>query len=211
MLSQAITKNAVILGSFAAATAILIAVIFQSTKDEIARQERLAAQKALHEIISADLYDNDVLNDFIVLSQSQSAHLGFNKEVTKVHLAKQDHRITALVFESIAPDGYSGDIKLLIGIHINGYITGTRVLNHKETPGLGDKIDIKKSHWMLSFDGKSLADPSKDKWNIKKDGGEFDQFTGATITPRAIVRRIRQTLEFYEEQSDLLLSNPIEK
>jgi electron transport complex protein RnfG len=108
------------------------------------------------------------------------------------------------VLSSIAPNGYNGEIKLLIGIKYNGELAGVRVISHKETPGLGDKIDAKKSDWILKFEGLSLTNPTESKWKVAKDGGEFDQFTGATITPRAIVEAVKKSLVFFQQHRDQL-------
>ncbi len=199
MLQKAITKNSTILAAFAAATALLIAITFQSTKAKIGEQQRLAAQKALKEIIPESLHDNDLLATTHTLSFEEAMQFGI-KEPLKLHIATLNGDLSAIAIPAIAPDGYSGDINMLIGIDIQGQLTGVRVLNHKETPGLGDKIDLKKSDWILGFNGKSLSNPTHENWAVKKDGGEFDQFTGATITPRAIVKRIKQTLEIFNAQ-----------
>jgi len=105
---------------------------------------------------------------------------------------------------TVAPDGYSGDIKLIVGINLDGTIAGVRALSHKETPGLGDKVDLRKSNWILNFNGRSLLQPSIEQWAVKKDGGTFDQFTGATITPRAVVKSVKKALLFFQQQRDVI-------
>jgi len=112
----------------------------------------------------------------------------------------------ALVIEALAPDGYSGTIRLLVGINIDGSLGGVRVVAHRETPGLGDAIEEERSDWILGFTGKSLQDPPLQKWAVKKDGGAFDQLTGATITPRAVVKAVRQALLYYRDQKDALFA-----
>jgi electron transport complex protein RnfG len=116
-----------------------------------------------------------------------------------------------MVFEMTVPDGYSGPIRLLVGVDGNGVLLGTRVIAHKETPGLGDKIEKEKSDWILGFKGKSLTDPKLDRWKVKKDGGDFDQFTGATVTPRAVVNGIRRVLLYFDQQKDALYKEYSEK
>lgn len=199
MLGKSVSQNSLILGAFAAVTAALIAATYQGTKANIIEAERRAAQKALFEIVPQSKHNNDLLGETIELSAQHSAELGYDSPVS-VHVAKQNGAVVAMVFPVIAPDGYSGDIKLIIGVDTDGHIAGVRVLNHKETPGLGDKIELAKSDWILTFDGKSLANPDEERWKVKKDGGEFDQFTGATITPRAIVRAVKSTLQLYRSQ-----------
>ena len=113
-------------------------------------------------------------------------------------MIRSEGRVTGFIFPATAPDGYSGDISILAGLNLSGELLGVRVIEHKETPGLGDKVDLKKSNWILDFAGKSLSNPSIDSWAVTKDGGDFDSFTGATITPRSMVRRIRSVLEYYQ-------------
>lgn len=205
MLGQSITKNSLILGAFAAATAAVIALTFQSTKTRIAAEERKAASAALIDMIPTSRHDNDMLTDTLTLSQKQSEALGFSTLV-EINIARANHQPIAFVVPAIAPDGYSGDIKLIVAINIDGTLAGTRVLAHKETPGLGDKIDLRKSQWIRSFDNLSLSNPAQSQWAVKKDGGYFDQFTGATITPRAVVKRVKHTLELYNQHKEQWLN-----
>ncbi|HEX6928013.1 MAG TPA: RnfABCDGE type electron transport complex subunit G, partial [Gammaproteobacteria bacterium] len=119
-----------------------------------------------------------------------------------VYRAYKDGEPVAALFTSVAPDGYSGPIYLLVGIHADGRIAGVRVLGHKETPGLGDPIEIERSDWITGFDGRSLGDPPPQQWDVERYGGVFDQFTGATITPRAVVRAVRNTLLYFERHRE---------
>ncbi len=201
MLGRSISKNSLILGLFAAATAAIIAGTFQLTQTRIAAEEKKAASAALIDMVPKSRHNNDMLEDTLTLDLETSKSLGLTQPAI-VHIAKQDNQPVALVIPSVAPDGYSGDIKLIIAINIDGTIAGSRVLAHKETPGLGDKIDLRKSDWIKSFDGKSLNNPKIEKWKVKKDGGIFDQFTGATITPRAVVNRIQKTLAIFQDNRD---------
>ena len=206
MLGKSITKNSVILGGFALVTAAILAFTFQATAEKIAEQEKRAAEKALLQIVPRERHDNDMLSDTLTFSAEQSAVLGAKGPVD-VHLAKLDGELVAAIIPAIAPDGYSGEIKLIVGVNADGSVAGVRVLAHKETPGLGDKLDLNKSDWVLSFNGKSLLNPTANKWKVKKDGGEFDQFTGATITPRAVVKRVQHVLEFFEANKAALTQN----
>ena len=201
MLGKSITKNSLILGAFAAVTAGIIALTYQGTKNQIAAEERKAASAALIDMIPISRHNNDMLNDVVVLNNDDSYALGFTTPAT-VNIAKWDGRAIAMVIPSIAHDGYSGDIKLIVAINLDGTLAGVRVLSHKETPGLGDKIDLRKAPWINSFNNLSLKNPSVENWQVKKDGGHFDQFTGATITPRAVVKRVKQTLELFEQQKN---------
>lgn len=204
MLGKTISTNSLILGAFAAVTAGLIAFTYQSTEARIIAAERAAQQQALFEIVPPERHDNNMLNDVIVLEPTAAAALGL-PEATAIHVAKQQGKPVALVIPTVAPDGYSGEIKMIVGVNIDGTVAGVRVLSHKETPGLGDKVDISKSPWVHSFAGKSLGTPKPEHWAVKKDGGAFDAFTGATITPRAVVRQVKHVLEYYQNhQAELL-------
>lgn len=205
-MGKTVRANSLLLGLFAAVTAGLIALTFQSTKVRIVESERLAAQKALSQIIPTQNHDNDLLETVISLTKKQALQLGHSEPV-EINVATKSGKPVAYIFPAVAPDGYSGDIKLIIGINLDGTIAGVRALAHKETPGLGDKVDIKKSDWILSFDGKSLQKPKQERWKVKKDGGEFDQFTGATITPRAVVRQVKAALELYQSDANTILES----
>lgn len=204
MLGRSIRQNSAILGLFALATAGVIALIFQATAPRIADAQYRAAQKALLEIVPAQRHNNDLLSDTITLKPAQREALGIKAEDTG-YVARMDDTPVAVILPSVAPDGYSGDIRMIIGINMDGTVAGVRVLNHRETPGLGDKLELAKSSWILGFNGRSLDNPETERWQVEKDGGEFDQFTGATITPRAVVRRVRDTLQFFEKQQTTLL------
>jgi electron transport complex protein RnfG len=148
--------------------------------------------------------DNDPLQDRIEVSEPDLLGSG----VTRVYRIRGGGEPVAVVLDPVVPDGYAGPIKLLVSVLADGTLGGVRVLAHRETPGLGDKIETAKSDWALSFDGKSLADPTEEKWKVKRDGGIFDQFTGATITPRAIVKTVKNTLLFVRQQGAALYEQP---
>jgi Na+-translocating ferredoxin:NAD+ oxidoreductase subunit G len=159
----------------------------------------------LLEIIPQSRFDNDLLLDTIMLPESAQTLLG-NVGGEEVYVARKNKKIIGVIVPAILPDGYSGDIKLIAGVNTDGTIAGVRILTHKETPGLGDKIDIKKSQWVTSFTSRSLENPSDSGWNVKKNGGEFDQFTGATITPRAVVKQVHKILQFVDEHKKSLFT-----
>jgi electron transport complex protein RnfG len=129
-------------------------------------------------------------------------------ESTVVYRGRMGDEPVAAVLTPVVPDGYSGPIKLLVAVHRDGVVGGVRVISHKETPGLGDRIETEKSDWVLGFSGKSLSNPQAERWRVKRDGGVFDQFTGATITPRAIVTAVKKTLQFVQQNGDRLYSAP---
>lgn len=207
MMHLSIGKNGLLLFIFAVITAGTLAFTYEGTKDTIKESQRKAAQKALLEIIPQSRFDNDLLLDTIAIPESAHALLGKLSDEA-IHVARKNGEIIAVIIPAIAPDGYNGDIKMIAGVNIDGSVAGVRVLVHKETPGLGDKIDIKKSQWVNSFTGRSLNNPAANGWKVKKNGGEFDQFTGATITPRAVVARIYNVLRFADENKTLLFSSP---
>jgi electron transport complex protein RnfG len=202
-LFASIRRNSLGLGIFAVLTAGLIAITHQLT-DHTIKDNILSAQiAAFNEILPADLYDNDLTKDIALLPVNPL--LG-SQESIKIHIARKNGDVTGIIFETIAPRGYNGNLNMLVAINKNGVVTGSRVISHKETPGLGDKVDLKKSKWILSFANKSLANPPLKSWSVKKDGGSFDQFTGATITPRAVVRAVKNTLIYFEQNKDALLA-----
>ncbi|MDZ4337403.1 MAG: electron transport complex subunit RsxG [Pseudomonas sp.] len=195
-------KNALVLGLFAIVTVGLVAVLQQATAERIANAEREAQVRALSEILPQDSYDNHLLDNSI---QLHDPLLG-SKSPQTAYIALKDGKPSAVILRATAPDGYSGAIHLLIGIHADGRLAGVRVLGHRETPGLGDKIELAKSAWIRSFDGKSLSNPGEDGWAVKKDRGEFDQFAGATITPRAVVKAVHKVLQYFDANQEQLFA-----
>lgn len=193
-----------VLTLFAIATGALIAGTYLGTKDEIEIQEKRAQAKALLEIMPSHTHDNDMVEDYFLVSDTALLNL---RQERRIFIARQSGEIAGFIIPSVAPDGYSGDIRLITGINRQGDIAGVRVVSHKETPGLGDKVDLKKSDWILSFNEQSLTMPAPEQWKVKKDKGHFDAFTGATITPRAVVKAVYQTLQYYEANKQQLIEN----
>jgi len=204
-ISRSMLKNALVLGLFAIATVGSVAVLQQATAERIAKAERAAQVRALSEILPQGSYDNQLLDNSI---QLHDPLLG-SKSPQTAYIALKDGQPSAIILRATAPDGYSGAIHLLIGIQANGQLAGVRVLSHKETPGLGDKIELAKSAWIRSFDGKSLNNPNDEGWAVKKDRGEFDQFAGATITPRAVVKAVHKALQFFDANRQQLFANQV--
>lgn len=206
MLNPAITRNAVILGLFAVGTAALLALTHDNTRQRIHCNHVAALESSLYEVFPRDKADNNLLTDMIRVDDRR---LGRGEHF--VYRARQQDTPTGAVMETVAPDGYGGAISLLVGVDRGGRITGVRVVPpHNETPGLGDKIETRKSDWILSFDGRSLDNTPAENWAVRKDGGEFDQFTGATITPRAVVDAVHRALRYYRENRDELFERPTE-
>jgi electron transport complex protein RnfG len=206
MLGQSITRNSLLLGLFAVCTTALIAGTFLLTKERIAEQKRLAEEKALLEIVPRSRHDNAMLDDTLALDAA-SPGLGLGED-RQAYVARNDGEVVAVIIPAVAPDGYTGDIELIVGVNRDGTVAGVRALAHRETPGLGDKVDIKKSNWVRGFEGKSLDNPRPERWAVKKDKGEFDQFTGATITPRAVVAATLRVLQFAEANRSSLFGEP---
>ncbi|HCB44442.1 MAG: electron transport complex subunit RsxG [Pseudomonadales bacterium] len=200
--SRSILRNSVILGLFAVATVGMIAVTQQTTAERISEAQRRVQLSALNEIVPHDQHDNDLLTDSFTVQDRQYLSLS---APANAYRARQGERVSAVILPVVAPDGYSGRIDLLVGIRADGSIAGVRSVSHRETPGLGDKIDAGKSQWILSFNGKSLSMPIPEQWAVKKDGGQFDQFTGATITPRAVVKAVYQALTYFDQHRAALL------
>jgi len=201
-ISRSMLKNSLVLGLFAIVTVGLVAVLQQATAGRIANAEREAQVRALSEILPQGSYDNHLLDNSI---QLHDPLLG-SKSPQTAYIALKDGKPSAVILRATAPDGYSGAIHLLIGIQADGRLAGVRVLGHKETPGLGDKIELAKSVWIRSFEGKSLSNPGEDGWAVKKDRGEFDQFAGATITPRAVVKAVHKALQYFDANQKQLFA-----
>jgi len=184
------------LGVFAFFGVVLLASVQWLTKDNIAENIRQRHLQRLHDIIAPNTYDNDLLGTAVEQKIDQQGLA----ETLKIYQANLGGTAVAKIFEVTSLEGYSGAISLLIGVNIgDNSLRGVRVTSHKETPGLGDKIETNKADWILQFAGKSLNNPTLDKWKVQKDGGTFDQFTGATITPRAVVNTVRETLKLSAE------------
>ena len=194
-ISRSMLKNSLVLGLFAAITVAVVAITQQSTESRILQAERAAQIRALGEILPAQSYDNALLDNVITLNEPLLGH----RTETPAYLATRAGQPAAVILQANAPDGYSGTISLLIGIMADGTLSGVRVTQHKETPGLGDRIELAKSPWIKSFDGKSLRNPAERGWAVKKDQGDFDQFAGATITPRAVVSAVHKALQYFDQ------------
>lgn len=205
-LGESITRNSVLLAIFAVLTTLLIASTYLSTRDRIAMEKRHAEEKALLQIVPRERHDNSMLDETIPVG-AQSTGLGL-REDKRIYIARQGGEVVAAIIPATAPDGYTGEIDLIVGINTDGTIAGVRALAHKETPGLGDKVDIRKSDWVLGFNGRSLTNPDLSGWAVKKDRGVFDQFTGATITPRAVVAATLRALQFAEANRAQLFDEP---
>jgi len=191
-----------VLTTFGIIGASLVGFSYQGTAERIAQNEREALLKQLSIIVPQHRLDNDLLSDQITIQAPDD----LGTDSTVVFRARKQGKPVAAVFSPVIARGYSGSISLLVGVYTDGSIAGVRVITHKETPGLGDKIEAERSDWIKGFDHKSLERPVADRWKVKRDGGDFDQFTGATITPRAIVSAVKSTLNYFSSHQDILFT-----
>jgi electron transport complex protein RnfG len=175
---------------FTAISIAIVTTIKEQTKVQIAQNIRTNLLQKLNEIMPSQNYDNDLIST----EKKQDVFLHNIKQTIIIYTATKNNKKVATLIKHIYPKGYTGDITLLTGIDTQGKLLGVRVISHKETPGLGDRIELKKSNWIRQFKGLSLTNPIN--WSVKKDGGNFDSFSGATITPRAIVNATSEILKF---------------
>lgn len=201
---QQMLKSTGILVAYALFGTVILAFIFNITHVEIEKNEANARRALLAETLTPHSYNNDLIaNQFLV---APDALLGSEGSPNRAWQAQMNHTPVAVVLEATAPDGYGGKINMLIGIVANGQISGVRVVEQHETPGLGDYIELAKSQWIHIFDGKSLSNTPNDAWQVKKDGGQFDYMTGATITPRAVIQAVHHALLYAAAHHALLFS-----
>lgn len=205
MMLFSISRNALLLAGFAIVCTSAIALISVLTKPVILEQQQIALQNNINQIIKPNRYDNKIINScFTVIDEKL---LG-DKQPKQVFIATQDDQPIAALIQTSTFKGYSGEIKLLVGIYKNGKVAGVRVNSHTETPGLGDKIQTNKSDWILSFDDQKYLPSLKRKWEVKKNGGDFDAFTGATITPRSVILAVKDTLVYFQKNKTTLFNTP---
>lgn len=205
MFFISISKNAAILLLFAVISSGLSALTYWLTKDKIQSEKELALQRMLVEIVDEKYFNNDVYRDCVLVKSD--ANIAKNNSA-KLYRMRKNGDNTAVIIETTTAEGYSGDITIAVGIFTTGKISHVRVIDHKETPGLGDKVEARKSDWLTQFTNKSLDTDNQDKWQVKKDGGQFDAITGATITPRAVVGAVRDSLLYWEENKNQLFTWP---
>ena len=199
--ARPLLKSALSLGLVAIIGTTLLSGVNRLTAARIAEQERRGILEQLGQIIGPARYDNSLQDDWFAFTDE--AHFPQGQQVV-AYRARSDGKPVAVILRFAAVDGYNGPIGLLLGIESDGRIAGVRVTTHRETPGLGDAIEAAKSDWIRAFDGKSLDQPSLDNWGVRRDGGVFDQFTGATITPRAVVAAVRNALLYYRDNADMI-------
>ncbi|MER0432096.1 electron transport complex subunit RsxG [Aeromonas caviae] len=202
---KSMRKNGLTLALFALGCTAMVVLTNELTRDRIAHQQELEKLRTLQALLPEGSYDNDLVASCKLVSSRE--YLG-SDEPMPLYTATLKGVHTGYALETVAPDGYSGAIRMVVGTDAKGAVSAVRVLAHKETPGLGDKIELKKSSWIESFTGKSLTTDNDTTWAVKKDGGEFDAFTGATITPRAVVKAVKNLLLLQQEHPELLRDAP---
>ena len=209
-LRHSIIQNTARLAAFAVLAAIILTAVYATTEARIANQRQVTERQALNMIFPPNRHDNDLISDSYVLDLESTEFSNLEllglRENSNAYIARINMEIIGLILPVVARDAYNGDINLLVGINADGSVTGLRVTAHRETPGLGDLIDLRISDWILSFNNRSLNNPEVSSWTVRKNGGDFDQFTGATITPRAVTVATAKALRFFEENKSMLLS-----
>jgi Na+-translocating ferredoxin:NAD+ oxidoreductase subunit G len=196
-------QTAINLVFFAVIGTAILASVFYMTHDAILKSEEAEKLKLITEIVPHALFDNEIIQD--TLSIPADPLLG-TEDATIAYRARLQGQPSVVALEAIAPDGYSGKINLILAIRADGELTGVRVVAHKETPGLGDYIELPKSQWITGFDGKSRGVYKDADWKVKKDGGQFDYMAGATITPRAVIKAVNKALIYFGENRDKLFA-----
>jgi Na+-translocating ferredoxin:NAD+ oxidoreductase subunit G len=203
--SRGVVRAALALGAAALVAGSIAMLGHEATRDRIAADDRARRAAQLESLLGGLVHDNDLLADLTYVRDPDL--LGTTSPVP-VYRARLAGRSAAIVIAPVAPDGYAGSIDLLVAIRADGRVLGVRTTRHRETPGLGDAIDEQKSDWIRRFTGRALGDPPLERWKVRKDGGDFDQFTGATVTPRAVVRAVASSLQYFEQHRDELFSAP---
>lgn len=205
MADQPIWKSGVTLAVVAAFCTSLVAFTWQQTEERIEANKKAWLERSLQPALAGLFFDSPVTESMLIISAPHD--LPGSEDVIIYRVFAGETPVAALFVVS-ARDGYAGPIRFLVGISMDGVVTGVRVLEHRETPGMGARIEMTKSDWVLQFDGHSLQDPEPGQWAIKDDGGDFDQLTGASVTPRAIIKAIKQTLQYFDENRDAIFSAP---
>jgi Na+-translocating ferredoxin:NAD+ oxidoreductase subunit G len=198
-------KPVLTLAILAAALTAIVALIANVTRERIVRNEQAWITQRLDALVAPATHDNDLLADSIAVT---APDLLGSAQPVRIYRARRAGAPVAAVIRAIAPDGYRGPIELLVAIGTDGRLIGVQVIRHDETPGLGDAFESRDVHWLDRFRGRSLTDPPPPRWTVRRDGGDFDAFTGATITPRAIVKAVRNALEYYRRNSQRIFALP---
>lgn len=198
-------KPVLTLAVLAAALTAVVALVASVTRERIRHNEQAWIQQRLDALVPPTTYDNDLLADSIAVT---APDLLGSAQPIRIYRARRAGAPVAAVIRAIAPDGYRGPIELLVAIGPDSRLIGVQVIRHDETPGLGDQFESRDVHWLDRFRGRSLTDPPMPRWTVRRDGGDFDAFTGATITPRAIIKAVRNALDYYQRNSERIFEQP---
>ena len=194
-LRQRLDYQTYILAAAGLASSLLLGLADLATHGAIEARQQEDMQATLEQVLPSTLHDNILLRDLKTIVETTASGATV---ATPVYIARKQSAVVGVAFKFIAAGGYSGPITLMMGVDREGAVLGVRVVAHAETPGLGDKIERGKSDWILSFNKRSLENLTPERWKVKKDGGDFDQFAGATITPRAVVHGVASGLKFFQ-------------
>ena len=204
-MTDGLLKTGLTLAAIAAICTAAVAATYQLTRDRIAANEQALLEQSLEPALSGVVFDSSITDSMLIIPAPHQLPGNDDAIVYRVYAGSAP---AAALFAVTARDGYAGPIRILLGIAYDGTVTGVRILEHRETPGLGDKIESSRSDWVFQFEGRSLGDPPVDGWAIRRDGGEFDQLSGASVTPRAVVGAIQQTLIYFEANREEIFSAP---
>lgn len=204
-MSGSVIKGGVTLAAMAAICTMLVAATYQLTADRIAANERAWLERSLEPALSGVFFEGSVTESKLVVPPPHDLP---GNDTAIVYRVFAEGAPVAALFAVTARDGYAGPIRILVGVGIDGAVTGVRIVEHRETPGLGDRIDQSRSDWVYQFDGRSLGNPMEARWLLEVDGGEFDQLTGASVTPRAVIKAIRDTLIYFDAHRDEIFTMP---
>lgn len=202
-MTDSVIKNGATLAAIAAICTALVATTYHLTQDRIAANEQAFLERKLAPVLSGISFEGSISESKRVI---EAPHGLPGRDDAVIYRVYGDGKPVAALFAVTAPDGYSGPIRILLGIDVDGVVTGLRILEHRETPGLGDKIEESKSDWVYQFDGKSLSNPGLEDWAIHRDGGAFDQLSGASVTPRAVVKAVRETLLYFDANREQIFT-----
>ncbi|NIL93352.1 MAG: electron transport complex subunit RsxG [Woeseiaceae bacterium] len=205
MSGQGIVRTGLTLAAIAAICTSLVAATYQATHERIAANEKALLEQSLEPALSGLFYDSGVSESRLVL---RPPHALPGNDPALIYRVFAGSEPVAALFAVTARDGFSGPIRVLVGVEFDGSVTGIRILQHRETPGLGDRIESTRTDWVFQFEGRSIGDPALTGWAIRGDGGEFDQLTGASVTPRAVIKAIRDTLLYFDANRDAIFAAP---
>ena len=199
-------RTGLLLGLFTLIATALVTLLYEATEPRISANQQAVKLRLLNQLIPPQRYDNDLVNDTITVPGQP--RFGHPKRVA-LYRARLAGRPVAAIIEATAEDGYNGAIRLLVALWVDATVAAVRVISHQETPGLGDRIEARRSDWIDQFAGRSLHNPDRAMWGVKRDGGYFDQLSGATITARAVVRTVAETVDYFEQNRTMIMAkNP---